>query len=167
MVKILVKRGQASRTRPLAQPWSPLNLRPYVCLLGHLLLASALFFPCLQLSHKAPNASVSVVRALLSSVAHKVACQKAFRTRHIWSSMGHNIGITLGRTQSISGHMVFHPSDVDNNTLPQPAFQGCRDHIRQHISEPLWVVQVRETSTQSPVDSQRTGQAPRPGLQPV
>lgn len=46
MVKILVERGQTSKTRPLAKAQSPLNLRPY-------------------LSHKVPNVSFLVVRALL------------------------------------------------------------------------------------------------------
>lgn len=95
-------------------------------------------------------------------MAHKVACQEALRDKAYLVFCGTHPGVTLDRTESISGHMFSHPANENNNTLAQPAFQHGKDHIRQHICRPLQAVQARETSTQSPAGTQRR-QAKLPG----
>lgn len=94
-------------------------------------------------------------------MAHKVACQEAFGDKAYLIFCGAHPGVTLDRTESISGHMFSHPADENNNTLAQPAFQHCKDH-----STFLDLCRQCKRERQALRHPEEIGKAPRPGLQP-
>lgn len=63
-------------------------------------------------------------------MAHKIIYQEAFRDKAFLVFCGTHPGLTLGRTQNISGTLFSHPLNKDNNTLAQAAPPDCKDQVR-------------------------------------